>query len=134
MIVSSRGEQAVQALSRFGELAWFKLPTEFNAAYGYAQVPYMGWRYAFPGEGVAQLIEAAVRDLPTRVDWEIDRTRRNWVLVPTRVLREAHGLADPSFRDVVHSINVQDQEFCLKALSDFELIIQHLLQVHISED
>ncbi|PNG17502.1 hypothetical protein C1J00_36175 [Streptomyces cahuitamycinicus] len=83
---------------------------------------------------MAQFIEAAVRDLPTQVDWEIDRTRRNWVLVPTRVLHEAHGLADPSFRDVVHSINVQDQEFCLKALSDFELIIQHLLQVHISED
>jgi hypothetical protein len=94
----------------------------------------MGWRYAFPEEGVAQLIEAAVRALPTQIDWEIDRTRRNWVLVPTRVLREAHGLADPSFRDVVHSINVQDQEFCLKALSDFDLIIQHLLQVHISED
>ncbi len=93
----------------------------------------MGWRYAFPEEGVAQLIEAAVRALPTQIDWEIDRTRRNWVLVPTRVLREAQGLADPSFRDVVHSINVQDQEFCLKALSDFDLIIQHLLQVHISE-
>jgi hypothetical protein len=31
LIVSSRGEQAVQALSRFGELAWFKLPKEFNA-------------------------------------------------------------------------------------------------------
>jgi hypothetical protein len=56
------------------------------------------------------------------------------MLVPMRILPEAHGLADPSFRDVVHSINVQDQEFCLKALSDFELIIQHLLQVHISED
>ncbi|MFF3329102.1 hypothetical protein ACFYWX_05990 [Streptomyces sp. NPDC002888] len=134
MIVSSRGEQAVQALSRFGELAWFKLPTEFNSVYGYAQVPYMGWRYAFPEEGVAQLIEAAVRALPTQVDWEIDRTRRNWVLVPTRILLEAHGLADPSFRDVVHSINVQDQEFCLKALSDFEIIIQHLLQVDIPED
>ncbi|GHC48480.1 hypothetical protein GCM10010309_03900 [Streptomyces violaceochromogenes] len=134
MIVSSRGERAVQALSRSGELEWFKLPTAFNATYGYAQVPYMGWRYVFPEEGVAQLIEAAVRALPTQVDWEIDRTRRNWMLVPMRVLREAHGLADPSFRDVVHSINVQDQEFCLKALSDFELIIQHLLQVHISED
>ncbi|MFJ7175743.1 hypothetical protein ACIQXA_04780 [Streptomyces massasporeus] len=134
MIVSSRGGQAVQALSRFGELEWFKLPTEFNAAHGYAQVPYMGWRYGFPEEGVAQLIEAAVKALPTQVEWEIDRTRRNWVLVPMRVLCEAHGLADPSFRDVVHSINVQDQEFCLKALSDFELIVQHLLQAHISED
>jgi hypothetical protein len=78
MNVSSRGEQAVQALSRFGELAWFKLPKEFNAVYVYAQVPYMGWRYAFPEEGVAQLIEAAVRALPTQVDWEIDRTRRSW--------------------------------------------------------
>ncbi|MGP4087236.1 hypothetical protein [Streptomyces sp. KR55] len=132
--MSTRGEQAMQVLSKFGELAWFKLPVERNPTYGYLQMPYMGWRYTSPREGVAELIEDAVRALPTQVDWTLDRTRRNWVLVPTRALREAQGLANPAFSDVVHSINFQDQEFCLKALADFKLIIQHLRQIPIPEE
>jgi hypothetical protein len=132
--MSTRGEQAMQVLSRFGELAWFKLPTEINPTYGYPQVPYVGWRYTRPQEGVAQLIETAVAALPTQVDWTLDRSRKNWVLIPTRILREAQGLANPAFRDVVHSVNTRDHEFCLSALSDFELIIQRLQQLPIPED
>lgn len=43
------------------------------------------------------------------------------------------GLADPAFSDVVHSISTQDQDFCLKALSDLNLIILHLQQIPIPE-
>ncbi|MER5224779.1 hypothetical protein [Streptomyces flaveus] len=132
--MSTRGEQAMQALSKFGELAWFALPVENNPTYGCPQMPYMGWRYTSPREGVAELIEDAVRALPTQVDWALDRTRKNWVLVPTRPLCDAQGLANPAFSDVVHSINTRDQEFCLKALTDFKLIIQRLQQVPIPED
>ncbi|WP_030989636.1 hypothetical protein [Streptomyces sp. NRRL WC-3744] len=85
----------MQALNRFGELAWFKLPTQ--------------------------------------VEWMLDRTRRNWILLPGRLRNEAQGLEDPAFSDVVHSINTQDQEFCLKALSDLDLIVRHLQQIPIPE-
>lgn len=93
----------------------------------------MGWRYASPRERVAQLIEETVRALPTQVEWTLDRTRRNWLLLPTRLLNEAQGLHNPAFAEVVHSVNVQDQEFCFRALSDFELIIESLRQVPIPE-
>ncbi|MGW2639440.1 hypothetical protein [Streptomyces sp. NPDC001348] len=123
----------MQALSRFGELAWFKLPKEYNDIYDYHQVPYMGWRFISPQEGVAQYIADAVREIPTQTEWELDTTRRNWVLLPSRILREAQGLADPAFSDVIHSIDTQDQDFCRKALSDFNLIILHLQQIPIPE-
>ncbi|MET8803907.1 hypothetical protein [Streptomyces sp. NPDC004546] len=123
----------MQALSRFGELAWFKLPTEYNDVYGYHQVPYMGWRYTSPQEDVGQYIANAVREVPTQVEWELDRSRRNWILLPNRILREAQGLENPAFADVVHFINVNDREFCLKALSDFEQIILHLQQIPLPE-
>ncbi|WP_143669967.1 hypothetical protein [Streptomyces sp. Ag109_G2-15] len=121
----------MRTLSRFGELAWFKLPVEYNPVHGYHQVPYMGWRYTSPQEDIAQLIEDAVEGLPTQVEWTLDRSRRNWILLPSRILREAQGLENPAFANIVHSINVQDQEFCLKALSDFDLIILHLQQIPI---
>ncbi|MGN9756186.1 hypothetical protein [Streptomyces sp. SD31] len=131
--MSTRSSQAKRALSRFGELAWFSLPVETNPYYGYPQVPYLGWRYKSPQENVAELVEEAVREVRTQVDWTLDRTRRNWILLPSRILSEAHGLEDPEFSNVVHSINTQDQEFCFKALADLELIIRHLQDFPILE-
>jgi hypothetical protein len=97
-------------------------------------VPYLGWRYTSPQEEVARLIEATVTALSTQVDWTLDRSRRNWVLVPTRILHKAQGLANPAFSDAVHFINTQDQEFCLQAQADFELIIRNLQQLPMPED
>ncbi|WP_159052709.1 hypothetical protein [Streptomyces bungoensis] len=125
---------AMQALSRFGELAWFKLPADYNQVYGYHQVPYIGWRYTAPREGVAQYIEDAVREVHTQVEWELDRSRKNWILLPSRILREAKGLESPAFADTIQSINVHDQDFCLKALSDLEQIIARLQQLPIPEN
>ncbi|MGW3353919.1 hypothetical protein ACWDFL_00680 [Streptomyces bungoensis] len=96
-------------------------------------MPYLGWRYTFPREGIAQYIEDAVRGVPTQVQWELDRRRANWILLPSRILHEAEGLDNPAFADTVHSINVYDQEFCLKALSDLERIIARLQQLPIPE-
>ncbi|MEV6408173.1 hypothetical protein AB0M58_35385 [Streptomyces bobili] len=131
--MSTRGEQAIKALSRFGELAWFKLPLEVNPRYGYTQVPYMGWRYTTPQERIARHIEAAVKELPTQLDWTVDRTRKNWVIVPTRILCEAGGLSDPAFRDTVQAVNENDHDFCSRALIDFESIIRHLQHIPIPE-
>ncbi|MER6428781.1 hypothetical protein ABT272_13665 [Streptomyces sp900105245] len=124
--MSTRSEKAAQALSRFGELAWFKLPTEHHKLHGYHQVAHMGWRYRAPTNGIAVHIEDVVDAVPTQVAWTLDRTRRNWLLVPSRIAREAGGLEGPSFADIVHSINTQDQEFCLKTLSDLDLIVRRL--------
>ncbi|MFF9601143.1 hypothetical protein ACF1GY_02565 [Streptomyces sp. NPDC014684] len=122
---------AMKALSRFGELAWFKLPTEYNDEYGYHQVAYMGWRYKAPREGVDQFVEDVVKDVSTQLAWVLDRTRRNRILLPNRVLLEAGGLGNPAFADVVHSVNTRDQEFCIASISDLALIVQHLQRVPV---
>jgi len=114
----------MQALSRFGELAWFSLPAEIHPLYGYPQVPYMGWRYKSPREHVAEFLEDLVQEAHTQVEWTLDRSRRNWVLLPSRILNEAGGLENPVFDNVVHSINVQDRDFCLQSQSDLELILR----------
>ncbi|MFF9175747.1 hypothetical protein [Streptomyces sp. NPDC014793] len=121
----------MKALSRFGELAWFKLPTECNAERGYRQLAYMGWRYKAPKEGIDRFIESVVKGVPTQLEWVLDVTRMNWVLLPERVLIEAQGLADPAFAEVIHSMNTQDQEFCIKSIDDIDLIVQHLQRIPI---
>ncbi|CAM5499074.1 hypothetical protein SALBM311S_03422 [Streptomyces alboniger] len=131
--MSTRSMKSKQSLTRFGELVWFGLTLESNLVHGYLQVPSMEWRYASPREEVAQLIENVVKMSPTQVEWTLDRTRRNWVLLPTRIWQETQGLNNPAFADAVHSVNVEDQQFCSRALSDFELIIQRLQQYPIPE-
>ncbi|MFF9275398.1 hypothetical protein [Streptomyces griseosporeus] len=125
----SRAEKAMETLSRFGELAWFKLPTEQNPQYGYRQVTYMGWRYLSPREGLDEFIEGAVREVPTQLDWTFDRSGRNWMLLPSRILEEAQGFSQPGFSDTLHSINLNEPDFCISSLSDFDLIIQHLRNI-----
>ncbi|MFC9925309.1 hypothetical protein [Streptomyces sp. NPDC127190] len=131
--MSTRSTQATRALSRFGELAWFKLPAEYNDNFGYHQVAYMGWRFKAPSEEIAQVIDNVIQESPTQTEWTLDRTRRNWVLVPTRVLQEAQGLSDPAFSDVIRTTAIQDQEFCLTTISDLDVIVQHLQQVATPE-
>jgi hypothetical protein len=55
-------------------------------------------------------------------------------LLPTRILREAGGLESPAFADAVQSVTVEDQDFCFRALSDFELIIQGLQRIPVPEN
>ena len=131
--MEKRFKSAAQALSRFGELEWFGLSAESNSTYGYLQVPYMKWRYKNRSEQTARLIEDAVRATHVQVEWTLDRTRRNWILLPSRIIVEAQGLMDPAFSDVVDRINTQDQDFCRRALSDFDLLIACLQSFVIPE-
>lgn len=101
--------------------------------YGYPQVPYMGWRYKSPHGKIAEFLESVVRGVQTQLEWTLDRSKRNWVLVPSRILNEAQGLENPAFASTVHAINVQDREFCLKAQSDLELIIRSLREASAPE-
>ncbi|WP_432083415.1 hypothetical protein [Streptomyces sp. WAC 04229] len=123
----------MQTLSRFGELEWFGLSAESNSVHGYLQVPRMKWRYKNRGEHTARLIEGAVREAHTQVEWTLDRTRRNWVLLPSRVIIEAQGLMSPAYSDVIHRIAMEDQGFCRRAIFDFDLIIACLQEVVIPE-
>lgn len=132
--MSTRSMKAMQSLSRFGELAWFSLPAEIHPVYGYLQVPYMGWRYKAPSEEISQVIEDSVNGLTTQVEWKLDTTRRNWLLLPSRILHEAGGLENPAFAEVVHFVNTRDQNFCRIALSDLDLIIGHMQEVPASDN
>ncbi|NEC52753.1 hypothetical protein G3I18_30010 [Actinospica acidiphila] len=121
-----RTSRAIKALGKLGELAWWGISAEINSVHGCCQVPCMRWRYKAPSEATAQLIDEVVRASPTQVEWTLDRTRRNWVLLPTRVVIEASGLDGPAFSNVVQRITVEDQAFCRQAQTDLDLIVSGL--------
>ena len=131
--MKDRWRDGLRALSRFSEIEWFGISTESNSVYGYLQVPRMKWRFKDRSEHTARLIEGVVKDAPTQVEWTLDRTRRNWVLLPSRIILEAQGLEGPAYSDVIHRIAADEQDFCRKALSDFDEIVTCLQEVVMPE-
>ncbi|MFH8578871.1 hypothetical protein [Streptomyces zaomyceticus] len=124
--MSTRFHVAGETISRLGALEWFKLSVRRHPDRGHLQVPYIGWRFAEPGEAKLRCIEDAVRATPTRVDWRVDTSRRNWLLAPARILGEgANPAASPAFDERVESAR-RDQIFCAHAWDDLDSIVRTL--------
>ncbi|MFH9956988.1 hypothetical protein ACH4Q7_15970 [Streptomyces roseolus] len=124
--MSEHFDLAREALSRFGELRWIRLSGGRHPIYGYQQVPFLGWRFAEPDEEKLRTVEDARTATPTRYEWRIDTSRRNWILAPSRLLGEAgEHAASPEFDERVSQL-MRDQEFCVRALEDLDAILRTL--------
>ncbi|MFI1974590.1 hypothetical protein [Streptomyces wedmorensis] len=124
--MSARFRVTGETISRLGTLEWFKLSMSRHPDLGHLQVPYIGWRFAEPSVAKLQLVEEAVCMTPTQVDWRVDTSRRNWLLVPARVLGDgANPAASPAFDERVESAT-RDQVFCAQAWDDLDAIVRTL--------
>ncbi|MFJ8586386.1 hypothetical protein ACIRD2_17285 [Streptomyces sp. NPDC093595] len=122
----NRFHLAGETLSRLGSLRWLRLSGERHPIHGFQQVPFLGWRFDEPDLEKLRLIEQAVRTTFTQVDWRIDTSRRNWLLAPSRILGNSDNpAASPAFDERVN-MALQDQDFCLRALTDLDAILRTL--------
>lgn len=125
--MAARALHYMQTLTRIGRLAWYKSSTERHPLHGYQQLPYIGMRFSEPRESAAELITQALNDTPLEIEWALDTSTKNWILAPCRLFSQIDELGE--FHDAVHSITVNDQEFCEAALGDLDKIIDRLAQM-----
>ncbi|MFE6455891.1 hypothetical protein ACFVP0_00270 [Streptomyces cinereoruber] len=124
--MTTRFQRAGRTLSLLGPLRWLRLSGDRHPLYGYQQVSFLGWRFEEPDAEKLRIVERAVRTTPTREEWAIDTSQRNWVLVPTRLLGEGENpVASPGFDERV-SLAMRDQDFCVRALLDLDAILNTL--------
>ncbi|MFC7928633.1 hypothetical protein [Streptomyces cinereoruber] len=124
--MTCRFRRAGRTLGLLGPLRWLRLSGDRHPLHGYQQVSFLGWRFEEPDAEKLRIVEQAVRATPTREEWRIDTSRRNWLLVPTRLLGEGeNSLASPGFDERV-SLAVRDQDFCVRALLDLDAILDTL--------
>ncbi|MFE9320018.1 hypothetical protein ACIHDR_04030 [Nocardia sp. NPDC052278] len=118
----------ITRLKRYGDLEWYRHAGGIGDD-GTPAPPLIVWRFPEPRPAhVAELLhEAALAD-NREIDWLFDTTRRNWVLVPSRVMaeKELHGLATEA--QAVDLLVRTDREFCRRSVRDFERIIAVLDQ------
>jgi hypothetical protein len=109
-----------------GKLQWFKLSAGPHPLYSYEHVPYVAWRFKDPTDEARETVFQAVSDASTETEWTLDTSRRNWILAPARILRKSGGADSTYFYEIVQETIDQDQDFCRKALRDFDMILEHL--------
>ncbi|WP_157838359.1 hypothetical protein [Nocardia farcinica] len=118
----------ITRLKRYGDLEWYR-HAGGTGDDGTPTPPLVVWRFPEPQPArLAELLhEAAVAD-NREIDWLFDTSRRNWVLVPSRVMaeKEHHGLATEA--QAADLLTRTDPEFCQQSVRDFERIIAVLDQ------
>uniref|UniRef100_A0AAU2V4L4 Uncharacterized protein n=1 Tax=Streptomyces sp. NBC_00003 TaxID=2903608 RepID=A0AAU2V4L4_9ACTN len=128
--MASVSARVAAALRRFCRLEWFKLAAEVHPFYSYQQLPYLAWRYAAPNGGVAVIFRTAAREIPQNVEWVFDSTVRNWSLSPARLVCRKDESNSTWFQEALQEIT-EDQDFCVAALADLELMVRYLADVEV---
>lgn len=118
----------VSRLKQYGDLEWYRHAGGVGDD-GTSTPPLVVWRFAEPRPArVAELLHEAAFANHREIDWLFDTTRRNWVLVPSRVMaeKERHGMATEA--QAADLLVRTDSEFCRRSVRDFERIIAVLDQ------
>ncbi|MGV9674840.1 hypothetical protein ACWDSJ_06145 [Nocardia sp. NPDC003482] len=119
----------IATLKRFGTLEWYRFGGGITES-GIYDPPLIVWRYAEPRPSwVAEKIQQLVGAEDLLIDWAFDTSRRNWVLVPARVLEEQERQSLPTDASAVALLMRNDQDFCRQAVLDFELIVQNMARM-----
>ncbi|MGW4327439.1 hypothetical protein ACWEKR_16260 [Nocardia sp. NPDC004573] len=118
----------ITRLKRYGDLEWYRHAGGLGDD-GTPTPPLVVWRFPEPQPaGLAELLHEAASAGNREIDWLFDTTRRNWVLVPSRVMaeKEHHGLATEA--QAADLLTRTDPEFCHRSVRDLARIIAVLDQ------
>ncbi|WP_042801420.1 hypothetical protein [Streptomyces sp. C] len=110
-------------MNSYAPLFWFRHPLERHPRFGYLQIAHLGWRFADPRDEFMPVFEAAAREAPRHVDW-VFKAARNWLILPTRLTEETRRNGG-NFSHAQATVR-EDQEYCLAAAQDMELILRRL--------
>ncbi|MGE7389937.1 hypothetical protein ACQKM2_31100 [Streptomyces sp. NPDC004126] len=122
-LATDRVLRAEAILNSYAPLLGAICPDERHPRFGHFQVARLVWWFAEPHDEFIPLFEAAARDAPRLVGWEC-RVGKIWDISPARLLEEWRGNGKNMQKAKLAVI--QDQEFCLAASQDLDLILQML--------
>ncbi|WP_433654474.1 hypothetical protein ACQPW1_27510 [Nocardia sp. CA-128927] len=121
-----RTRDFIARLRPYGELEWYRHAGGADNE-GAAVPPLVVWRFAEPRPvELEDLLRGIVESDSREIDWLFDTTRRNWVLVPARVMAEKELHNFPTEAQAVALLEREDPEFCRSSVHDFDRIIAAL--------
>lgn len=124
-----KSRDLITLLKNFGNVEWYRHSGGINDD-GTARPPLVVWRFSEPrpvefGDRLRCIVEADDR----MVDWLFDTSRRNWVLVPSRVMEEKRRQGFAVEAQAVSVLEREDPEFSKRSVNDFGRILRALEQL-----
>lgn len=97
-----------------------KSNSETNGITHLVEPPTIGWRFSEPHPELREMFRSVTRNAPRNVDWTFKESRNSFI-VPSRIAESDAGGEGP------HDLSItSDQDFCVAASEDIELIIDAL--------
>jgi hypothetical protein len=115
----------LQALAAHGTVQWARISVGRDPQDSLARPPMVVWRYVEHGAGTGESIASVVGSFRGDVEWVMDLSGRNWVIMPRRLQQEFAGAA-PGYVGVLSDMKAADQDFCLRANSDLGALLDRL--------
>jgi hypothetical protein len=117
----------LRALRAHGTIAWFRISAGVDPLDSLVRPPWVVWRYADPQDRVRLAIPPAVETFEGNVEWVADVSAKNWYFEPRRVRDELSG---PGYPGVLSDLKHGDQDFCIRATQDLELLLARIERLH----
>ncbi|MFJ9902303.1 hypothetical protein ACIRVK_05260 [Streptomyces sp. NPDC101152] len=83
------------------------------------------WRYSDPQDRVRDDFQRIVAEFDGDVEWAVDLSAENWVIMTQRLRRE-FARAAKGYVGVLSDLKNSDQEFCLQATADLSKLLQKI--------
>lgn len=103
-------------------IAWFRLSVGVDPLDSLVRPPLIVWRYADPQDWVRLAIPPTVGAFEGNVEWVADVSAKNWYFALRRV-RDELSRAAPGYPGVLSDIRHGDQDFCIRATEDLEILL-----------
>ncbi|MFC9629942.1 hypothetical protein ACFTY8_11710 [Streptomyces mirabilis] len=121
--------EVLQALRAHGTIAWFRISAGVDPLDSLVRPPLVVWRYADPQDWVRLAIPPTVETFEGNVGWLADVSAKNWYFEPRRV-RDELSRAAPGYPGVLSDLKRGDQDFCIRATQDLELLLARIERLH----
>ncbi|WP_089104666.1 hypothetical protein [Streptomyces hyaluromycini] len=115
----------LHALRVRGTVQWFRMSVGRDPLDALVRPPMIAWRYVDPQDQVRDDLQRIVAAFEGDVEWVVDFSARNWVIMPQRLSREFAQAAE-GYVGVLTDLKCADQEFCIRATADLGALLERI--------
>ncbi|MFD9007427.1 hypothetical protein ACFV0T_42005 [Streptomyces sp. NPDC059582] len=118
----------LRALGAQGVVQWARVSAGPDPLDSLVRPPMIAWRYVNAEPGLGAGITSVVESFQGNVEWVVDLSGKNWVIMPRR-LRDAFAAASEGDTGVLADLKKSDQEFCVRATADLGVLTGRIARI-----
>ncbi|MBP0036039.1 MAG: hypothetical protein J7524_23230 [Roseofilum sp. Belize BBD 4] len=125
------GREVIEVLQEIQEIEWGKCNSIEGVEENLYYPPIIVWRFKNSNQTIESLIVKAVESFQGNVDWEITKTRKNWVISPKKIREFQEQKKYRIYTEALSDLSEKNPEFCRQANEDVPALAQKIKEITI---